>query len=210
LGLKILLLAAVATAGSHWPGLRRALPLDPITSWQWLAVVASVLAAFVLNRAGGRMAAAGFACILFTCLTYSLSDVSIGILVERVRPMGRLRGPMYGCCLSYLLTGAVGLAALAWRPVPAASKWWLAFPVAVSWLLGMLFLYVSFRLIGVLFGNIMQSTRGLISIGLGALVAGRSMHHLEARVDPGVFWRRVGAAVLMLAAVTVFLLGRTP
>lgn len=66
LGLKILVIAALAI-----------LFLDAtLSAWQWLAVILTVVAAFVLNFSGGSMPLRAIAAILFTCVCYSLSICS--------------------------------------------------------------------------------------------------------------------------------------
>jgi len=208
LGLKILMLAGIAAAGLHSAALTRLVLLRPVNAPQWVAVAASVLAALILNQAGGRIPVLGAVCILFTCVAYSFSDLSIGVLVERLRSLGELHGALYGCCVTYISTGLVGALLVLRRRPPALDKWRRAFPVALSWLAAMSFLYISFKLVGVLFGNIMQSTRGLISIGLAVLMVRWNLLHLETRVERGVFWRRAAAAILMAAAIVAFMLGR--
>ena len=207
LGLKILMLACFTAAACHSAFLRDLLALDPVSPLQWAAVFATAFAALLLNESGGRIPAAGIVCVLFTCLGYCLSDLSIFVLVQRLGPVGTFRAAMLGCCMVYVLLGLGALLALPKRPFPPWEKWRLALPVAVSWLLAMGFLYLSFKLIGVLFGNVVQSTRGLISIVLGMLVVKRMWLHLEARVERGALWRRVVAALLMTAAIAAFLIG---
>lgn len=209
LGLKILMLACIGAASFHVPALREMLLLKPVTLLQWLAVVASVLAALMLNEAGGRLTAGAVVFILVACLGYSFSDLGIGVLVERLAVMGKLRGSMCGCCVTYLVTGLIGIVVMPRDCLGVPAKWKLAFPVALFWFLAMFFLYLSFKQIGVLFGNIVQSSRGLVSIGLGALLAHWEYHHLEGKVSRGVLGRRVAAALLMLLAIITFLVSRT-
>jgi hypothetical protein len=68
-------------------------------------------------------------------------------------------------------------------------------------------LFACFGLIGVVHGNIVQSTRGLISIGIGYLLARAGHAHIEERVSRATMLRRVVAGVLMLLAVALFTLG---
>jgi len=82
--------------------------------------------------------------------------------------------------------------------------WVRAVPFAVTWFAAMLFLFGCFARIDVVYGNIVQSTRGLMSIGLGALVAAAGFERLERRVDRGVLLRRLGAALLMTGAIVLF------
>ena len=71
----------------------------------------------------------------------------------------------------------------------------------------MLLLFGCFQAVDVVFGNILQSTRGLISIVLGAGLAGAGMVHLEKKVSRGVFWRHMAAAMLMSAAIVLYAKG---
>ncbi|NQU10217.1 hypothetical protein HQ590_05475 [bacterium] len=208
LGLKILLLAGIAAGAAQVPAIQQMLVLRPVAALQWVAVFASVVAALMLNEAGGRLTPRAAGWILFACVGYVLSDLSIVVLVDRLSVMGQPRGSWYGCCLTYVFTGCIGLAVLPRGCVADRAKRRAALPVALSWLLAMGLLYLSFKMLGVLFGNIVQATRGLMSIGLGALVAHWQFHHLESHVPRAVLGRRVAAAVLMFLAIVLFLTTR--
>jgi len=197
LGLKILFLALITAAFLG----------QSLSVMRWSAVVLCVLAAFVLNYSGGSIPWQAVLSMLFCCLGYSLSDLSIGELVERLREMGSFRGAAYGVCATYVVTGAVGVALLPFvkRDRLRRRAWYAALPVSISWFLAMVCLYASFKLIGVVPGNIMQSTRGILSILLGGLIAHRGMTHIESRVAAGVLWSRVGGAVLMFGAIVLYL-----
>jgi uncharacterized membrane protein YgdD (TMEM256/DUF423 family) len=65
-------------------------------------------------------------------------------------------------------------------------------------------LYCSFGLVGVVFGNILQSTRGIMSVALGAMLAHLGWHELEQRVDRAMLLRRFAAALLMTAAIAIY------
>jgi drug/metabolite transporter (DMT)-like permease len=197
LGLKIAILAVITTVFLH----DRAAP----TPLQWLAVALSVAAAFALNSSGGRLPARMIGGLLLTCLTYSLSDISITYLVHAV---GNGAGGVFmSVALCYLLCGGVALAALPFAGPHQRGDWRLAVPWAVSWLGAMLLLFGCFQVKDVVFGNILQSTRGLISIVLGAGLAGMGMVHLEKKVSRRVFWRHMAAALLMSAAIVLYARG---
>jgi hypothetical protein len=78
---------------------------------------------------------------------------------------------------------------------------------ALVWFGAMLLLFSSFSTIGVVFGNIVQSTRGVLSIVLGWFIARAGFEHLEQRTAPGIALRRTAAALLMSAAISLFYLG---
>jgi len=56
------------------------------------------------------------------------------------------------------------------------------------------------------FGNILQSTRGIMAVVAGAALAHLGWHDLEERVDRATLIRRFAAAVLMTAAVCLFVI----
>jgi drug/metabolite transporter (DMT)-like permease len=209
LGLKILMLALIAFAGLHVATLRDLLALRPLAWLQWVAVGACVAAAFVLNAAGGRIPAPAVLSTLLAAFAYCLSDLSIGVLVGRLQVAGAFRGTVYGCACTYLLCGLVGLPLALPGRRPERAAWRAAVPVAVFWLLAMVFLYIAFKFIGVLFGNVMQATRGIISVALGASIARWGLFpELETRVTRAVFRRRLIAAVLMCAGIAAFLISK--
>ena len=194
-GLKILILAFITVTF-----------LGREVTWlQWAAAGLSVVAAFVLNYSGGSLSGSAVAGALLCCVGYSLSDLNIRFLVDSMGAMSRTRAIVLSCCLCYVLTGTVGLALLARLGPQPWRKWKQAMPVAFSWLAAMVFLFTTFATIGVLFGNIVQSSRGLISVLLGALIAWSGRVHLEKRTQAGVLWRRAAAAALMTCAVGMYM-----
>ena len=82
-----------------------------------------------------------------------------------------------------------------------------AVPYAAVWFSGMAAFYACFALCGIVLGNIVQNTRGLLSIALGWFVARAGRTDLEERVSRAVLARRVAAALLLLAAVALYALG---
>ena len=80
---------------------------------------------------------------------------------------------------------------------------WIS-PFAVCWLIAMLFLFTCFGRVGTVNGNIIQSSRGIIAILLGALLAKLGFTELEEKVDWQVFVRRLIAGALMIGAIAAF------
>ena len=68
----------------------------------------------------------------------------------------------------------------------------------------MLFLFACFALINVMLGNIIQSTRGIISILIAAAIAKAGYEHIEKKVTTGIFIRRIAAAILMVISIVMF------
>ncbi|HRU07398.1 MAG TPA: EamA family transporter [Candidatus Brocadiia bacterium] len=198
LGLKILVLALISCLCLR----------QTVAPLQWVAVALSVAAAFALNWSGGALPGRAALGVLVCCLGYSMSDLNIRWLVDALDSVGRLRATLLSCCMCYVATGALGAALLLRARGLSGSAWLRAAPVAVAWILAMVFLFATFKLIGVVFGNIVQSSRGLISILMGAMIARWGFVALEQRHGASVLWRRAVAAALMTAAVALYVLGQ--
>lgn len=197
LGFKIVMLAAIAVVFQH----------RVVTAGQWAAVALSVAAALLLNFSGKGLARASLLWMGVVCLGYSLSDLNIEQFVLRLAPVPHYRASLIAVSLSYAMCGAVALALLpaVHRKVRlTASDWRDAAPFSAFWLLGMVFLFACFGVVGPVFGNVLQSTRGLMSVLVGALVARQGYVHLEAVVGRRILLRRVLAAALMVAAIWLF------
>lgn len=195
LGFKILILAVIATAFLG----------QPLSAGQWVAVLLCAASVLLLNFAGVRMSAASAAWLLVACVGYSLSDLCITSLVRLLRPLSGLRAAALAVCLSYLLCGAVAAAML---PLAggrrALSGLRYSAPFAAAWLLAMVFLFGCFGAIGAVYGNVIQSTRGILSVLLGAALARMGARDLEQRATRAALLGRAAAAALMTAAIWLF------
>jgi len=200
LGLKILALAAFSAVflSRHY------------TPVQWAAVGLSVAAAAVLARAGTVLRRRVLAWLLATVLFYSLTDLCIKALVDHFDALSLARASALSASLSYMVSGVLVLPLLLLIDRPRPRAWLEALPFALAWFGGILLVFACFAQIGVVFGGIVQSTRGVLSIGLGWLVAALGHEHLEQRAPARVVARRVLAAALMVAAIALFSLGGVP
>jgi len=80
-------------------------------------------------------------------------------------------------------------------------------PYAGAWFFSMVCLFSCFSLVGIVFGGILQSTRGLISIALGMGIAWLGHHHLESHAPWPVVVKRLIAAAAMTAAIALYTMG---
>jgi len=195
LGLKVISLALLATA----------LGKQHLEWNNWIAVVMSGSAAFLLNEIGGRIPSKALCFVTFTVVGYSFSDMNIRDLLVALQPAG-IRGPFIGVCMAYILCGVIGALMLFRTGVPGRHVWILALPYAVAWFCSMFLFYWSIVAINLVFAAVVQATRGIISIWMGVLVARWGMVHLEQTLSKGVLWKRVAAAVLMAAAIILYAL----
>ncbi len=197
LGLKVLMLALMSAAflDVHY------------NIQQWAAVGLSILAAVMLALSGGTIARNSLLWAIAACLPYCLSDMNIKLLVGHFESMGLLGSSVFATAITYIFCGLIGGILLIFLPRESKRQWRYALPFAAAWLISMLFLYACFAQIGVVFGNILQSTRGIQSILMGAVVAHWGMVSLERKVARGALLERIAAAALMTAAIALFYLG---
>jgi drug/metabolite transporter (DMT)-like permease len=207
LGFKIVVLAAIAAflPQPHLPGT----PDIPIglTWMQWLAVALCITAAIALSYSGSRLRPRAMFIIAGACIGYSLSDWNITLLVVGTAKFcSPAAAPLLATALSYLFCGLIALLFLPGMGTRNPRAWRDAIPFSILWFLAMIFLFICFGLISTLAGNILQSTRGLISILLGSLFVYWGHHHIEPLHAKGVFIRRLAAGVLMFLAVTLYVI----
>ena len=195
LGIKIIILALLATFVFG----------KTITSTQWIAVFACFGAVAVLNFSGGSLPLGAIVMLLFTCTGYSLSDIHIDKLVHALAPLPTLHAAMLGAFLTYVLLGIVAalIVPLA-KPRTLFTDRHLAVPFAAFWFIAMLTLFICIGVLGPVFAVILQSSRGLMSVVLGGVLAHRGWSEVEPRVSPRVLMQRIVAAALMIAAVALY------
>lgn len=186
---------------------------QPLTGNQWLAVMLSVAATALLQGTVGGLGRRALARVLVVCLLFALSDLSIVALIDRLEHTvggirGRLTAAVLGMLLAYVICGlACAVPLLGGRRRSAtAGAWRAAITYAATWLLAMVGLYICFGLVGAVFGNVVQSTRGIMAVVIGATLAHLGWHELEQRVDRATLLRRIGAAGLMTTAIALSVL----
>ena len=161
----------------------------------------------LLSSSGKRLEGRFILLGLLACVSYCVSDLCIKVLVDHFIFLGVLRGAVMATALSYIVCGVVGAGAVVINPKHSTRGTWLyAVPFALSWFMAMIFLFSCFGLTNVVFGNILQSTRGIISIILGFVIAHIGFQALEPKPSRRMIVQRMIAAVLMTAAVVLFLI----
>ncbi|WP_343807338.1 DMT family transporter [Marinobacterium maritimum] len=198
LGLKILVLILL---GSSWQG-------EHYSLLQWGAAGLCALGGVWLSRCGGSIPWQASGWIALACVGYALSDLSVVYLVRAFDQLPLLQAAGLSVALSYLLCGLGCL--LFWPRLRQRRLLLQSTPVALSWLLAMICLFSCFALLGAVFGGIVQSGRGLISILLGLLVVRLGWSAGERAPAFAVLVQRMLAAGLMLLAIVLFALGGNP
>ena len=63
-------------------------------------------------------------------------------------------------------------------------------------------------LLGTVFGNVIQASRGMISIALGVLLFRFGLGKFDAKIGPGMWLRRAVASVLMALGIILYSLAQ--
>lgn len=187
----------------------------PLSASQWVAVALASAAAVVLNFTGGRIPGRAAGAVGLCCVGYVMSDVSIRQAVATLEAggafaasgeLGRVWSGLFLLALTYVWLGAVAVAVLAAMGPAArrAAQWRSAMPYAAAWLASMALFFACLAAVGIVLANILQSTRGIISVVLGAAIASHGLVHLEAKAGRSVVVRRLLAAGMMTAAVVLY------
>lgn len=180
----------------------------PIPVLAWLAI-ALCLTAGLLIAPPGRLGSGRALSLAAGCaIGYAGSDFSIPFLVKACGGMGP-HPVLLAVTTCYLVAGAVGTGLILTgrlgprRAFLAPAIQADAFPYSLAWLLAMVFLFACFHFIGVVLGNMVQSSRSLISVVLAAAITHLGWLHLED-VRKGVWLRRLGGAGLMTASIALY------
>ena len=171
---------------------------------QWVAVLMSTLAAVGMNWSGGtRFSLRGILWLLITLVAYSLTDMTETHLVSMPKTGNIIHDSFAIGTVCYSLLGILTL------PFLLKFRWTTkqfvkSVPFALTWYLSQVALFVCFGLLGTVFGNVIQASRGLISIGLGILLLSIGLGRLDSRISPAMWVRRIAAAILMTAGIVLY------
>ena len=190
---------------------------EPLMTQQWIAVLLATAAAVMLGWSGGQLPVSVTLLALATCAGFVGSDVMIGQMVPAWLPKGvaydvgtpqgrqaAVKASMTGMSLAYVWCGLIAFALLPIAKPWKKTHWTGSAPYAGLWLVAMICLFNTFALVGIVLGNILQSTRGLMSILIGVAVVKFGHHHIESHAPLKVIIQRGIAAALMVIAITLY------
>jgi drug/metabolite transporter (DMT)-like permease len=179
-----------------------------ISLLQVIGIVLGMGGVLLLNSSKDKISPKGLAFSLLAIIGYSTSDLCITVIVRDLH-QAQVAGPAFtGTCIVYMCNGIIGILMLPFLrdSIKKAETWLYALPFALTWYIAINLIFQTFLVLGPVFGNILQSTRGLISVVLGKLVLLFGIKGLEERMPRYAFIRRLGAAILMTAAVSLFVI----
>jgi uncharacterized membrane protein len=176
---------------------------ERLHSVHWLAVVLCAAAALIMNHSGLKISLKALMMIIVCCFFLAASDIADYRLVTAIK----LENPfLRGVIATGFCYGGLGLISLPglfflrfdWQKCKSAI------PYSGVWMAAMVLFYLCIGLLGTVFTSIIQSSRGLISVLLGAVVAWLGYAGIESKASAAVWLSRLAAALLIMAAVVIF------
>lgn len=200
LSFKLVVLALLATFFTR----------ESVNGWQWLAVMVCVMGGLSLYRSGGqKMHRYAAIAMVVAAVVNALCDWCIGRLLLTFPPeQDVLSRSVFSMALCYGICGLIAIPLVPWVRYPAWRDWRGAAPFAGCWLAAMLFLFICFTYVNPVYGNILQSTRGLISIFMSWALIRMGAGHIEPSQGKGAFARKLAAGTLMVIAVALYAVAR--
>jgi hypothetical protein len=201
LALKILILAFGSVLLLH----------KHLSLLQWVSVVICFTAALVLNFSGKAIPSRALLGILVVCCVYALTDLSAVWLIQNLDRLGVAHSALVATCLTYVFSGLIGLllGIRVGQDLRMTHLWTSALYFSIPFFLADICIFTTFRLVGPVFGNILLSTRGMISILLAKVIAQKNLLYLEQQVTTAVTIRRLLAASLFTLAIALYVIGQS-
>ncbi len=198
MGLKIVILALITMVLSR----------TPLHFLQWIAIVLCSTAAIGMNFTGGRITLKAALWLAFMLFAYAICDLLEAELILQMNGNSLIADSTAVAALMYLILGVLTV------PFLLKYHWDLhkckdAVPYAISWYCAIILLFLCYGSIGAVFGNIIQASRGIISVAIGAWLLHLGYEHLEPRVDRKAWCRRFLMAIVMICAMCLYSYART-
>ena len=193
LGLKVITLALLSLCfGKH------------LSALQASAIILCTIAAVGMNFSGGKLSVRSILWLACSTFFYSACDICIAEMMH-------MMPKDHSTILNALGVMGVCYAAMGLCTLPCLLKYPLqkqTFRETVSYSFfyfsSILCLMACFGAVGVVFGNILQAGRGLISVALGVILLKLGWEKNEPLVSKRIWIRRFIMAILMLSAMALY------
>ena len=177
-----------------------------LSLWQWGAIILCFNGALLSNWSGKSITLSGSLWLLLAVVGYSLADISIKQLINCINnEIGEgVLTIFLAMSLSYFYLGLFSLLVILFPCSVKFKHLKPALKFSCCWFVAMFLLFACFGLIGPLFGNIVQSGRGIIAVIIGAVIAKFGWSEHEERLARSILIRRIAAALLITCAIILF------
>lgn len=198
LGLKIPLLAFFSFCTGDW-----------LAPGQWIAVGLVTAAAFCLNWSGGCLSVKGLLWLSITLIGYAYCDITETQAILVVADSGQSLF-FAAATIIFLFYTVLGLAAfpLLFRQRFSREVAKDALPYAGAWYISQIALFYCYGVLGPVFGNVIQASRGIFSILLGLIIIHLGFNYPEPSIGKKAWLRRLAAALLMTAGISLYAISK--
>ena len=169
----------------------------------YAAVVMTAVSAVGMNFSGVRISRRGALFLALTLLGFSTTDITAAQFVRMMPGRAVTLNAICVTSLSYIILGVISAAALV-RMRFERGPLLGALPYGALWFTAMLLLFASFGIVGVVFGSIIQASRGLISVLLGVMLARTGFVGADPDVPRRIWIRRAVMALVMIGAIGLY------
>ena len=196
LGLKIMAIAVLTFLGGHAPNMI-----------QWGAIILCTIAAVGMNFSGGKLSWKSILWLMIAVFCYAFCDICITGMMNLMPGRSMILNSFCVMGFTYTLIGFLVLPGLFKYPLKRELLK-EAMPYSIFYFCSMLFLMTCFGLLGVVFGSIIQASRGIISVVLGIILLRIGIDKDEPDVPLRIWIQKFIMAILMLAAMTLYTLSK--
>ena len=193
LGLKIVCLALITTVFTD----------TPLHFLQWVAIILCSISAVGMNFTGGRITGKAIFWLILMLICYAVCDIIESDLILQMLGPNLIVNSTAVAALIYFILGILTLPFLLKYPLKL-NRCKDAILYAVTWYSAVLLLFVCFGSIGPVFGNIIQASRGILSVLIGLWLLHLGYEHLEPRVGRQAWCRRFLMATVMICAMCLY------
>ena len=179
-----------------------------INQLQITGILLSTVAAFIMNWSSGKpLTGRGILALTVSLINFSATDLTETEMVLFADQGNIVSAGIGVTLLCYLVLGICSVPFLFKHP------WKLqvqkdALPFALLWLFSQMTLLICFGLLRPVFGNIIQSSRGLFSVLLGIIACRLHWDVMEFCNDRKLWLRRAIAALMMIGGIICFSFGK--
>lgn len=171
---------------------------------QWISVCLSVIAALCLLKTGDKIPWISLLLIILSCFGLSCAEIAYTELIIRLGGESRVQTTILAGCLVYCVCSLCSVVLYKDLIKSSVKDWVDSYAYTMSYYLSAFLFLAAISTVGVLFMTILQSSRCVIAIGLGALLAWKGWVDLEKRVEWQERVRQLAAASLMMLSIGLY------
>ncbi|MBE6379929.1 MAG: hypothetical protein E7047_03275 [Lentisphaerae bacterium] len=173
------------------------------TFLQYLAMLGAASAGLLMNWNQGKLNWNGMGYMLVCFIGYAFSDLGVQLVVQEMPAEDPIAAGFSGFIVNYSVTGLGALCLIKKFKIDYRMLC-TALPQGLCWVVSMWGLYICFGLVGAAFGNVLQASRGIISLVIGIILSYFAMQSLEKKQSADQWVRKAVAALIMFGSIMLY------